>query len=73
MRTTSNSSVIIPLPQIESIQPVNNGKDFIIRCISKQGSFYDWKFDNRADRDAEFSILASLLGLDFKVKKLKTM
>jgi hypothetical protein len=72
MRTTSNSSVIIPLPQIESIQPVNKGKDFIIRCISKQGSMYDWKFDNRADRDASFSILESLLGLDFKVKKLKT-
>jgi len=72
MRTTSNSSEIIPLPQIESIQPINKGKIFIIRCISKHGSIYDWKFDNRPDRDAEFSILESLLGLDFRVKKLKT-
>jgi len=71
MRTTFNSPAIIPFPQIESIQPVNKGKNFIIRCISKQGSMYDWKFDNRADRDAAFSILESLLGLDFKVKKLK--
>ena len=71
MRTNSRSSAVIPLPQIESIQPVNKGKNFIIRCVSKQGSIYDWKFDDRADRDGAFSILGSLLGLDFKLKKLK--